>query len=155
MIRLSDSRRLTLFSATRVLQTTALINQVERERNEFARRLQRVDDHRGDDLLAKLQDANVRLATIRARLQAVGDKLLYSGVVRSQLARGAGGEPDIKVYRDENDTSGNMRANEETRLMPGDVVEVRLRLDGLPKFSDSRSPAPPDEGQKEAVGARK
>jgi polysaccharide export outer membrane protein len=80
---------------------------------------------------------------------------LYSGVVRSQLARGAGGEPDIKVYRDENDTSGNMRANEETRLMPGDVVEVRLRLDGLPKFSDSRSPAPPDEGQKEAVGARK
>jgi polysaccharide export outer membrane protein len=155
MTRLSDSRRLTLFSATRVLQTTALINQVERERNEFARRLQRVDDHRGDDLLAKLQDANVRLATIRARLQAVGDKLLYSGVVRSQLARGAGGEPDIKVYRDENDTSGNMRANEETRLMPGDVVEVRLRLDGLPKFSDSRSPAPPDEGQKEAVGARK
>jgi polysaccharide export outer membrane protein len=155
MTRLSDSRRLTLFSATRVLQTTALIDQVERERSEFARRLQRVDDHRRDDLLAKLQDADVRLATIRARLQAVGDKLLYAGVVRSQLARGAGGEPDIKVYRNDNDASDNMPANEETRLMPGDVVEVRLRLEGLPKFTDSGSPAARDEGQKEAAGARK
>jgi polysaccharide biosynthesis/export protein len=155
MTRLSDSRRLTLFSATRVLQTTALIDQVERERSEFARRLQRVEDHRRDDLLAKLQDADVRLATIRARLQAVGDKLLYAGVVRSQLARGAGGEPDIKVYRNDNDTSDNMPANEETRLMPGDVVEVRLRLEGLPKFTDSGSPAARDEGQKEAAGARK
>jgi len=159
MTRLSDSRRLTLFSATRVLQTTALIDQVERERSEFARRLERVHDQRRDNLLAKLQDANVRLATIRARLQAVGDKLLYAGVVRSQLARGAGGDPDIKVYRNDNDTSGNMTANEQTKLMPGDVVEVRLRLEGLPKFTDSGppagsgSPAARDEGQ--AVGARK
>lgn len=153
--RLSDSRRLMLFSATRVLQTTALVDQVQRERSEFVRRLERVPDQRRDNLLAKLQDANVRLATIRARLQAVGDKLLYSGVVRSQLARGAGGEPDIKVYRNDNDTSGNMTANDETRLMPGDVVEVRLRLEGLPKFTDSGSPAAHDEGQKEAVGAPK
>ena len=78
--------------------------------------------------------------------------MLYSGVVRSQLARGAGGEPDIKVYRNDNGASGNMTANEETRLMPGDVVEVRLRLEGLPKFTE---PAARDEGQKDAVGARK
>jgi polysaccharide biosynthesis/export protein len=155
MTRLSDSRRLTLFSATRVLQTTALIAQVQRERNEFARRLQRVQDQRRDDLLGKLQDANVRLATIRARLQAVGDKLLYAGVVRSQLARGAGGEPDIKVYRNSDDASGNLAATEETTLMPGDVVEVRLRLEGLPKFTGSESPAARDDGQKDAVGVRK
>lgn len=155
MTRLSDLRRLSLFSATRVLQTTALIDQVQRERNEFARRLQRVQDQRRDDLLGKLQDANVRLATIRARLQAVGDKLLYAGVVRSQLARGAGGEPDIKVHRNSNDASGNIAANEATTLMPGDVVEVRLRLEGLPKFTGSESPAARDDGQKDAVGARK
>jgi polysaccharide export outer membrane protein len=141
MTRLSETRRQTLFSATRMLQTTALIDQVERERSEFARRLERVQDQRRDNLLAKLQDNNVRLATIRARLQAVGDKLLYAGVVRSRLARGAGGEPDIKVYRNDNDTSGNMPANEQTSLMPGDVVEVRLRLEGLPKFTDSGAPA--------------
>jgi len=52
-----------------------------------------------------------------------------------------------------------MTANEQTKLMPGDVVEVRLRLEGLPKFTDSGppagsgSPAARDEGQ--AVGARK
>ncbi|WP_024512529.1 polysaccharide biosynthesis/export family protein [Bradyrhizobium sp. ARR65] len=156
MTRLSDSRRMMLFSATRVLQTTALMDQVQRERSEFARRLQRVQDQRRDNLLAKLQDANVRLATIRARLQAVGDKLLYAGVVRSQLARGSGGDPVIKVYRDNNDTLGNITADEETKLMPGDVVEVRLRLEGLPKFTDSGSPASArDEDQKEAAGARK
>ncbi len=65
------------------------------------------------------------------------------------------------MYRNDNDTSGNMTANEQTKLMPGDVVEVRLRLEGLPKFTDSGppassgSPAARDEGQKEAVGARK
>lgn len=156
MTRLSDTRRQTLFSATRVLQTTALIDQVERQRSEFARRLERVDDQRRDNLLGKLQDANVRLATIRARLQAVGDKLFYAGVVRSQLARGPGGDPVIKVYRNDNDTSGNIAADEETRLMPGDVVEVRLRLEDLPKFTDSGSPASArDEDQKKTVGVRK
>ena len=156
MTRLADTRRQTLFSATRVLQTTALINQVQRQRSEFARRLERVDDQRRDSLLGKLQDANVRLTTIRARLQAVGDKLYYAGVVRSQLARGPGGDPVIKVYRNDNNTSGNIAADEETRLMPGDVVEVRLRLEGPPKFTDSGSPAPVrDEDQKEGVGARK
>jgi len=153
--RLADTRRNTLFSATRVLQTTALIDQIERERSQFARQLQHVQDHRRDDLLGALQDANVRLATIQARLQAVGDKLLYSGVVRSQLVRGSGGQPDIKLYRNDNDTSGDMPVNEDTRLMPGDVVEVRLRLGDLPKFTDSGSPAARDEGQHQPVGARK
>jgi polysaccharide export outer membrane protein len=156
MTRLAETRRQTLFSATRVLQTTALINQVERQRSEFARRLERVDDQRRDKLLEKLQDANVRLATIRARLQAVGDKLFYAGVVRSQLARGPGGDPVINVHRNDNDTSGSIAADEGTRLMPGDVVEVRLRLENLPKFTDSGPPASArDEDQKEAVGARK
>jgi polysaccharide export outer membrane protein len=163
MTRLSETRRQTLFSATRVLQTTALINQVERQRSEFARRLERVDDQRRDSLLGKLQDANVRLATIRARLQAVGDKLLYAGVVRSQLARGPGGDPVIKVHRNDNETSGNIVADEDTKLMPGDVVEVRLRLEGLPKFTtDSGSSGPSassaperDDDQDQKEGARK
>jgi polysaccharide biosynthesis/export protein len=156
MTRLAETRRQTLSSATRVLQTTAQINQVERQRSDFARRLERVDDQRRDSLLGKLQEANVRLATIRARLQAVSDKLFYAGVVRSQLARGPGGDPVIKVHRNDNDTSGNIAADEESRLMPGDVVEVRLRLDGLPKSADSGlPPSARDEDQREAVGARK
>jgi polysaccharide export outer membrane protein len=129
---------------------------VQRQRSEFARRFERVDDQRRESLLGKLQDANVRLATIRARLQAVGDKLLYAGVVRSKLARGPGGDPVIKVYRNDNDMSGDIAADEDTKLMPGDVVEVRLRLEGLPKFSDSRLPGSAgDEDQKEGVGPRK
>ncbi len=147
MTRLADTRRQTLFSATRVLQTTALMEQVERQRSEFARRLERVDDQRRDHLLEKLQDANVRLATIRARLQAVGDKLLYSGVVRSQLTRGAGGDPVIKVYRNDNESSTNMTANEDTKLMPGDVVDIRLRLETAPTSTAPQPPPPAGQAQ--------
>ncbi|WP_187436831.1 polysaccharide biosynthesis/export family protein [Bradyrhizobium rifense] len=153
--RLSDLRRLSLFSATRVLQTTASIDLVQRERSEFARRLERVQDQRRDKLLTSLQEADVRLVTVRARLQAVGDKLLYAGMVHSQLVRGAGGEPDIKVYRNDNDASGSLPADEDTKLMPGDVIEVRLRLEGLTKLTGSGSPTTRGEGQNDEGAPKK
>jgi polysaccharide export outer membrane protein len=139
--RLSDTRRLTLFSATRVLQTTVSLNQAQLQRAELARELGRAADERKKALLSKLQDANVRRATISARLQSVGDKLLYAGVVRSQLARGSGGEPDIKIFRAENANTRDVVAEEQTELMPGDVVEVTLRLEGLMATSTSAVPA--------------
>lgn len=128
MTRLSELRRLALFSATRALQTTALLNQVERDRDELARRLARVDDERRQKLLAELQETTVRLITVRARLQSVGEKLVYSGVVRSQLVRGAGGEPDIAVFRTDNGKAQEIPSDEQMSLFPGDVVEVSLRL---------------------------
>jgi polysaccharide biosynthesis/export protein len=132
MNRLSDARRLTLYSATRVLQTTALLDGVQLKRAEFSRALEKLDDQRRTDLLEKMQDATVQLNHVRSRLQSVSEKLLYAGLARSQLVRGPGGEPDIKVFRSENGTTATIAANDQTELMPGDVVDVKLRLEGTP-----------------------
>jgi polysaccharide biosynthesis/export protein len=131
MSRLSDARRFTLFSASQALQTAAQLAQARRERGDLGRSLQRVDDQRRIDLLKELQDAEVTLETIRSRLQAVGDKLMYTGVVKSQLVRGAGGTPDVKIFRDANNLRQVLRADENDALLPGDVIEVALRLEGL------------------------
>ncbi len=130
--RVSEMRRLTLESATRVLQTTALLQDVERKRSEFARSLEAIDDKRRKELLQNMQDATVRLNNIRARLKSVSEKLLYAGMARSQLTRGPGGEPDVKVFRKDKDTTATIVANDQTELMPGDVVDVKLRLDSTP-----------------------
>jgi len=74
----------------------------------------------------------VRLNDVRNRLQSVSEKLLYAGMARSQLTRGPGGEPDVKVFRKEKDTTSTMVANDQTELMPGDVVDVKLLLDSTP-----------------------
>jgi polysaccharide export outer membrane protein len=141
--RLSDARRLTLFSATRVLQTTALLDEVQRKRAEFARSLESIDDSKRKELLEGMQDATVRLNDVRARLQSVSEKLLYAGMARSQLTRGPGGEPDIKLLRSQGkQTTAMTDVNEETELMPGDVVEVKLRLDS-PSASDDEGPKEP------------
>jgi polysaccharide export outer membrane protein len=132
MNRLSEARRLTLYSATRVLQTTALLDEVQLKRADLSRALEKLDNHRRMDLLEKMQDATVQLNHVRNRLRAVSEKLLYAGLARSQLVRGPGGEPDIKVFRSENGTTATIAANDQTELMPGDMVDVKLRLEGTP-----------------------
>jgi polysaccharide export outer membrane protein len=150
--RVSEMRRLTLFSATRVLQTTAMLNDVQRKRAEFARSLESIDDSKRKELLQSMQDATVRLHDARARIQSVSEKLLYAGMARSQLTRGPGGEPDIKVLRSQGQQTTSMTdVSEETELMPGDVIEVKLRLDSPAAYGDEGSgdaresgkPAPP------------
>ena len=132
MVRLNDSRRFTLLSASQSLQTAAQLALAQRERGEMARNLQRVDDQRRINLLKELQDAEVALANIRSRLQAVGEKLMYAGVVKSQLVSGAGGKPDLRIFRNANNVPQVLDADENTPLMPGDVVEVALRVEDLP-----------------------
>ncbi len=131
VMRLSEVRRLSLLSSTQALQTTALLASVEREQGELKRRLQRTDGRWEIDLTHELQDAQVRLETIRVRIQAVGEKLEYAGLVRSQLVRGRGGSPDVHIFRNQDQARQNLTANEDTELLPGDVVEVALRIEGL------------------------
>jgi polysaccharide export outer membrane protein len=130
VMRLSEVRRLSLLSSTQALQTTALLASVEREQGELKRRLRSSDGRWQIDLTRELQDAQVHLETIRVHIQAVGEKLEYAGLVRSQLVRGRGGAPDVHVFRDQNQTRQSLSANEDTELLPGDVIEVALRMEG-------------------------
>jgi polysaccharide export outer membrane protein len=131
MMRLSDARRFTLYSVSQFLQTSAMLAQAQREGQELSRSLQKVDDHRRIGLLNELQNAEVALETIRARLQADADKLMYTGLVKSQLVRGVGGEPRVNIFRDANGVRQVLTADVDAELMPGDVVEIALRLEAL------------------------
>lgn len=131
VMRLSEVRRLSLLSATQALQTTAVLAKVERDQGELKRRLRQTDGRWQIDLTRELQEAQVRLETIRVRIQTVGEKLEYAGLVRSQLVRGRGGSPDVHVFRGQNKTRQSLSADEDTELLPGDVVEVALRMEGL------------------------
>jgi polysaccharide export outer membrane protein len=131
MLRMSDARRSMLYSASQALQTAASLAQAEREEQELKRNLERVDEQRRIKLLAELEEAGIRLESIRSRLQAIGDKLIYTGLVKSQLVRGNGGKPDIKIFRDANNVRQILRADEDEELMPGDVVEIALSQEEL------------------------
>lgn len=122
--RVVDARRTILFSSTRYLQTIVEKSRAERGRDELRLKLDKLADERRKEILLDLQEANVKLATTRARLQAVGDKLVYTGLVRSQLVRGKGSQPEIIIHRKDNEP---LVVDQERELLPGDVVDVALQ----------------------------
>jgi polysaccharide biosynthesis/export protein len=132
--RLAEARRLYLSSGAQVMHGKAMIAQVERERQQLILQLAALEERRRIDLLAELDTAQVKLAMLRFRLQSVGEKLVYAGVVRTQLVRGKGRAPDLILFRRGQDAEQERRfvVEEETELLPGDVVEVSVRSEGLP-----------------------
>lgn len=124
-----ETRRLSLLSATRALQIATTLEEVKKSRNDLARSSQHLDDQRQADLARDLQDNTVKLAQTRSRISAVGEKMLYTGIVKSQLVRDTGGDPQIVVYR-RNDKGGSdkIEAGEDTPLRPGDTIDVTLRV---------------------------
>jgi polysaccharide biosynthesis/export protein len=126
-VRVSDARRAMLLSSTRKLQTTAQLMQTRRQRDDFSRQIERFDGQRRGDVLRELQDTTVALSKIRFKLQSTGEKLQYTALAKSQLARGFGNKPTITIVRIAAKGGENLIANEESELQPGDVVEVALR----------------------------
>jgi polysaccharide export outer membrane protein len=128
----TDARRAVLLSSTRKLQTTAQLMQVKKQQDELTRKLEKLDDQRRLDLLRELQDTSVKLNEIREKLQSVGEKLQYTAMVRSQLARGAGNKAEIAIIGKGEKGQDRTIASDDTELQPGDTVEVSLRYDDGP-----------------------
>ena len=153
--RVTDARRAVLLSSTRKLQTSAQLLQVKKQQDEFSRKLAKLDDQRRLDLLRELQETSVKLNQIREKLQSVGEKLLYTAMVRSQLARGGGNQAEIAIIRKGDKGQERIIASEDTELQPGDAVEVTLgyhdRPDASPR-SLSRSNIPSGIGRTNATG---
>jgi polysaccharide biosynthesis/export protein len=126
--RVTDARRGVLLSSTRKLQTTVQLMNLTRQQDDLVRQLERADDQRNIDLLRELQDAAVKLDSIRAKLQGVGEKLQYTGG-RSPLIGGQRAKPEISVIRKGDKGREQLTAEEDTELQPGDVVEVTLKRD--------------------------
>jgi polysaccharide export outer membrane protein len=99
---------------------------MQRLRRDFSRQLERLDDVRRIDLLRELEDVTVRLSEIRTALQSTGEKLEYMGIVKSQLVRGKGPQPEIAVIRKGDKGRKRLVADEDFELQPGDLVEIAL-----------------------------
>jgi polysaccharide biosynthesis/export protein len=127
--RLADARRAVLLSSTRSLQTTVQVAQLERDKSEIGRKLERVDDQQALDALEKLQISEDNLAGLRAKLNSINDKLVYTGALRTQLLSGSRTRAAIAVYRQNNGSPRQIDASDDTELQPGDVVEVMVRPD--------------------------
>jgi len=154
--RVTDARRAVLLSSTRKLQTSAQLLQVKKQQDDFARRLTRLDDQRKLDLLRELQETSVKLNQIREKLQSVGEKLQYTAMVRSQLARGADNKPEIAIVRKGDKGPERIAASEDSELQPGDAVDVSLRyqdrLDAPSRrLSSSKIPSDADAMGNESV----
>jgi polysaccharide biosynthesis/export protein len=107
-------------------------------------------------LFRELQETSLRLSQIRERLQSVGEKIQYTAMVRSQLARGTDSRPDITIIRKGKNGPEQIVANEDTELQPGDTVEVSLRyqdMPDLPSRKGSSSSAPTATGRTDVTAA--
>jgi polysaccharide export outer membrane protein len=153
--RVTDARRAVLLSSTRKLQTSAQLMQVKKQQDEFTRKLEKLDDQLRLDLLRELQDTSVKLNQIREKLQSVGEKLVYTAMVRSQLARGGGNQAEIAIIRKGDKGQERIIANEDTELQPGDAVDVALGYQDRPDASPrslSKSNIPSGIGRTDATG---
>lgn len=131
--RLSEARRAALLASDQLLQTIVQMSNVERQRDEYARRLDQVDSQYRIKDLQDLKTTTLRLAQITARLQSTGKKLMYVGLSRSQLGQGAERPPEITVHRTGEDGWHRVAAGEDLALAPGDVVDVALSSRGVDK----------------------
>jgi len=127
--RLSEARRAALLSSDQLLQTVVEMANIERQRGEYSRQLEKIDSQNRIDDWKELQDANLRLAQITARLKSASDKLSYTGLLQSQFMQG--GRPDITVNRKSGNGTERLTADEDLELAPGDAVDVALKADNF------------------------
>lgn len=125
--RVSEFRRSVLYSATRQLQTTNQLMEVERLHAQWARELEKIDDQRRIRFLAELQDATVKLIDQRAKLHSVEEKLQLAGLRPPRTSDGTS-KADITVFRSRKELHS---ADADIELQPGDVIEVALRPEGV------------------------
>ncbi len=123
--RLSEARRAVLLSSTQLLDTIVQASNIERQRGEYVRLLDKIDSERRIAAWRDLQEAYVSLAQISARLKGAAQKLALTGQSPSSSAAEAA-PPDITVHRQGEQGPEALPGNEDFGLAPGDVVEVVL-----------------------------
>lgn len=128
--RVIDARRAVLLSSTRMLQTGAQLMAVRKARADFARDLEKLDDERRIALLGELQEARLKLAGERTKLQATQEKLDLAGMPVSQ-ALGATGKPILVVHRKGENGPESLPVDYQDELQPGDVVEFSFASDRI------------------------
>ena len=125
--RVTDARRNVLLSSTRNLQVTAQLMLATKQKDEFARQIERTDDLRRVKLLTELSDRVAKAEQLKARGRALKERMVLLSA-QPEEAPGWRRVPTVSLVRRVPGT-GRVRipASEDTELCPGDVVEATLR----------------------------
>lgn len=125
--RVSESRRALLLSSSRRLETTVQLMRTRLQVEEYGRQLERVSNQRRINLLRELRDANIRVADLSVRIQAVSEKLRPLGNVSSMPAAGNNVRSEAVIIRKAGQQWQRLSAIEDAEVEPGDVIEVVFR----------------------------
>ena len=129
IMRLAEVRRLYLFSATQSLQTSVSLNATQRDRDEYLRKVARVEEDHRVEVLQELNEAIEKRDFARSALQATSEKITYTGMIRSQLTRGGGAMPTITITHSASSGGGRESVSEDKEVLPGDTVDVALHTE--------------------------
>jgi polysaccharide export outer membrane protein len=133
--RLSDTRRVVLLSSGQLLETAVDISNIERQRSDYVRQLDKLSSQNRIDDLKELQSVELRIADITARLKSVRNKMAYLGLAQPQLADDKASQPSISVHRvSESGAEDLTGADNDLPLAPGDVVDVTVSPDRMAKL---------------------
>jgi polysaccharide biosynthesis/export protein len=139
--RFLETRRATLMSATRSLQTKVQLEEAQRYREELKMRLTRMDDQRSINVVEELQTSNLRATSLQATIHAIGEKLFYMGAAKSQMVLASSGSTKIVVFRYSEKGRERIDADEDTQVLPGDVIEVAVDVRYESQFATDQQSA--------------
>ena len=124
--RVVEARRAMLLSSTRVLQTEEEIVQITREKEGYIRQIEKFRDEGRSAILKELEDSQLRLAAVNAKIAAAADKMVYTSTMRSQLPLSKLGGPSVTIIRGDRGNRSKTEASEDSILEPGDVIEISI-----------------------------
>ena len=126
--RVTDARRAVLLSSTRSLQINVQLAQVRRQQGELGRQLEKLDEERQTKLINELLEFKTREQVLRIKLSTAEAKLARTSS-SSRSTTGGNGRMDVVITRKGPNGREQLSANEDTDLLPGDVVEVAFRTE--------------------------
>lgn len=130
-MRVQDARRSWQLAASQALQTASRISDVERERTRLARDLALLDTNQRLELEAQLSTALVERDSAEARIVGLRDRITELTNRPPGGARGDRRPSAIyRVLRGTGREALALRSDESAELLPGDVLEVQLDLEG-------------------------
>lgn len=124
--RVTDVRRAALLSSSRALQTSVAADNAKKERDEAQAKLARLPLSRHSELARELLDATAKEAVLRAEFSAARKKLLLASAKTPSLLRAQGANVRVWIFRKDSTGEARIVAEQDTELLPGDVVEVNL-----------------------------
>jgi hypothetical protein len=105
-----------------MLDVKARLQQAQTQIANATRQLHSYDDQRKIRLLNELRESSAELGKLGQQLAAARDRLRYAGgagVAAESLVR-------VVIYRIVNGTQQRLDAGQDTRLIPGDMVQITV-----------------------------